>query len=278
MSLLHQWTNGGDRVMIVRFVDEKNQSYGGFQWPTEIGSVVTCPDWDAKAECGNGLHGWPWGIGIGEGKEPVYVNANWQVVSADPKDIVWLDGKVKCREVQLEYVGSWWKALEIIEKGRDAWIQRAARGAASATGKCGAASATGASGAASATGESGAASATGARGAASATGARGAASATGWRGAASATGARGAASATGWRGAASATGECGAASATCCAAVTGLYGKARAAEFGCIALAWWNKKKQRVEMRCSLVGKKRGQLKPDTWYRLDEATGEFVEA
>lgn len=109
-----------------------------------------------------------------------------------------------------------------------------------------------------------------ASGAASATGESGAASATGDRGAASATGERGAASATGWRGAAEAKDK------AMSAVVTGMYGKAKAPEFGCIALAWWNKKSERAEMRCSLVGTENGQLKPDIWYTLDDA-GEFAE-
>jgi hypothetical protein len=216
MIPVHLWTNGGDRALMVRFVDANDKSYGGYQWPTAPGVEVTAPDWNPAAVCGGGFHGWPWGIGIGSGKEPVFIDTHWQVVSYDPKDAVWVENeKVKIRSGRVEYVGLWWKALEIIETGRTAWIQQAVVAAgASATGLSGAASATGLSGAASATGPRGAASATGPSGAASATGPRGAASATGWRGAASATGPRGAASATGLSGAASATGLSGAASAT----------------------------------------------------------------
>ncbi len=97
-------------------------------------------------------------------------------------------------------------------------------------------------------------------------------------GAASATGGRGAASATGERGAASATGACGAASATgesSAAIVTGLYGKAKAAKFGCIALAWWNPTEKRLEMRCACTGEGQ-ECKADVWYTLDEKTGEFI--
>jgi hypothetical protein len=55
-----------------------------------------------------------------------------------------------------------------------------------------------------------------------------------------------------------------------------LYSAARAGEFGCIALAWWNSKKQRAEMRCALTGGE-GNLESNVWYRLDEE-GKFVEA
>jgi hypothetical protein len=212
---VHEWLHDGDRALMLRYVSSDNKSYGDFQWPSEVGMEVTAPDWNPAAVCGGGFHGWPWGIGIGTGKGPVFVDVNWQVISYDPKDSVWVENeKVKIRTGKIEYIGSWWKALAIIEAGRTAWIQQAASGAASATGARGAASATGARGAASATGARGAASATGWSGAASATGWSGAASATGDSGAASATGDRGAASATGWSGAASATGWSGAASAT----------------------------------------------------------------
>ena len=76
-------------------------------------------------------------------------------------------------------------------------------------------------------------------------------------------------------GAASATGERGAASATLAATVTGINGKAKAGKFGCIALAWWNSKQNRIEMHCALVGP--GRLKQDTWYTLDNE-GKFIEA
>jgi hypothetical protein len=58
--------------------------------------------------------------------------------------------------------------------------------------------------------------------------------------------------------------------------VTGFDGRARAGEFGCICLAWWNEKKQRGEMRCARVGSGPGSLKAKTWYRLN-ARGQFVQ-
>ena len=53
--------------------------------------------------------------------------------------------------------------------------------------------------------------------------------------------------------------------------------KARSGEFGCIALAWWNGKKNRAEMKCALTGSEgTGRLKPNVWYTLNES-GEFIE-
>jgi len=209
---VHRWTHDGDKVLLVKCVGPDGTSYGGFQWP-ESGAVKS-PNWSEEATCDTGgLFGWPWGVGIGGGKEPSF-SGRWIVFAADPDTVVDLGDKAKVPRAEVVYYGNWWGALLAIDAGRIAWTEHAASGAASATGWSGAASATGESGAASATGWRGAASATGASGAASATGASGAASATGWRGAASATGASGAASATGASGAASATGWRGAASAT----------------------------------------------------------------
>ena len=100
-----------------------------------------------------------------------------------------------------------------------------------------------------------------------------ASSATGYRSASSATGDRSASSATGHSSASSATGD---SSAAIC---TGLYSKTMAGKYSCIALAWWNERKSRVEMRCAETGcgdGSDGKLKADAWYQLDDA-GEFKE-
>ena len=210
---MHQWTNGGEEVLVLRYVNKEGKSYNDFQHPLTVGESVTAPDWNDKAECGGGIHGWPWGFHLGEGKE-VDWGATWQVYGVKPNDIIDLDGKVKFRTGILRHVGTWHSAAMCILEGQIAWVQQASRGAASATDY------------------------------------------------------RGVASATGYSGVASATGSCTA------SVVTGTGGKARAGEFGCIALAWWNEKCQRAEMRCALVGD--GHLKPDTWYQLNVA-GEFEE-
>jgi hypothetical protein len=51
-----------------------------------------------------------------------------------------------------------------------------------------------------------------------------------------------------------------------------------AGEYGCIALAWWNEKEQRYEMKCAETSDEKGsggKLKAFAWYRLDEK-GKFV--
>lgn len=83
----HQWTNGGKEVLILRYVDQTGKSYGGFQHPMKIGETVTAPDWNPAICCGGGIHGWPWGLSLGDGKEPDW-SATWQVYGAIPEDIV----------------------------------------------------------------------------------------------------------------------------------------------------------------------------------------------
>lgn len=155
-----EWTHDGDRVLLVRQVGKGGESSYGFVWPLAVGAEVVAPDWEPTKACGHGLHGWPWGLSVGDGREPDYA-ATWMVVSADPRDVVDLGGKAKCRACRVEYVGRWHEAMARVHAGQTAYIQRASRGAASATGEGGAASATASRGAASATGESGAAVVTG---------------------------------------------------------------------------------------------------------------------
>jgi hypothetical protein len=279
---IHEWTNGGDEVLVLRFSDKDGKAYGGFQHPLTIGETVEAPDWNAQPVCGGGIHGWAWGIGLGEGKEPQWNGAMWQVYAVKAADLVGLiDGGCKCKfkTGRLAFVGDWHGAMQFILPGQMNWAYQVSGGAASNSGDYGAASNSGSRGAASNSGDYGAASNSGEFGAASNSGDYGAASNSGSRGAASNSGYGGAASNSGDYGAASNSGSRGAASTTSpgtAAISTGLNSKAKAAEFGCIALAWWNAAEQRVEMRCSEVGKGRGRLKPDVYYRLDDA-GKFVE-
>ena len=63
------------------------------------------------------------------------------------------------------------------------------------------------------------------------------------------------------------------------AVCAGLYGKAKAGTYSCIAIGWNNKKENRKEMRCAEIGcgdGSDGKLKSDTWYKLDD-NGNFIE-
>lgn len=205
----HQFTHDGMEVLVVRCTAANGKSHGGFQNPETVGETIEAPDWDGKNSCGGGIHGWPWGLGIGDGKDPDY-HGRWYVIGVNPKDIIGnIEKGAKCKfKVGIvRYVGPWAGALSFTLAGRMAYDFQASRGSASNSGSRGSAETT----------------------------------------------------------------HPGTA-----AIVTGLYGRARASEFGCIALAWWNEKEERAEMRCALIGKKKGQLKADVWYQLDE-TGNFQE-
>jgi hypothetical protein len=89
-------------VYVLRTCDAKMQGHGGFQWPTK--GNVEAPDWNAKAQCGHGLHGWLWGEGDGS-------IGNWDkghrvlVVKVRSDKIVGLGGKVKFPRGQVVYCG-----------------------------------------------------------------------------------------------------------------------------------------------------------------------------
>jgi hypothetical protein len=233
---VHQWTDGGDEVLILRYSDQSGKSYDDFQHPMEISESVKPESWNPKPFCGGGIHGWAWGIGLGEGKEPDWY-ALWQVYGAKPEDVVGeIDGGIKCKFKTgiLRHKGDWHSAMMFILDGQKRWVEHFSEGNGHATGD------------------------------------RSASSATGDRSASSATGDRSASSATGDRSASSALGKASA------AIVTGAYGKAQAGKYGCIALAWWNEKEDRFEMRCREVGcgdGSDGKLKAGVWYRLNDGGG-----
>lgn len=41
-------------ALVIRTVSPGDTAYGGFQWPTEIGALVECPDWNPRPRCGGG--------------------------------------------------------------------------------------------------------------------------------------------------------------------------------------------------------------------------------
>ena len=79
-------------MLFLRTTDADAKSYGGFQWPRDVGAAVEAPDWNPKPECGNGLHGLLDGLGESShlSSDP---DALWWIVDAD--DAVDLDGKWK---------------------------------------------------------------------------------------------------------------------------------------------------------------------------------------
>ena len=120
----HQWTHTGSEVLILKCSDSEGKTRDGFQWPLEIGAPVTPHEWRAENKCGYGLHGWPWGFGLGDGKEPDWLG-KWIVFGALPTDIVGnLENERKCKAKcgTIRFVGNWHDAMKFILPGQMALV------------------------------------------------------------------------------------------------------------------------------------------------------------
>lgn len=85
----------------LRTTDALGRSHGGFQWPLEVGAVVSAPDWSPKPVCGRGLHGLRNGLGDAS-RLDWQDDALWWIVEADDAEAVDLSGKWKfpaCRVI-----------------------------------------------------------------------------------------------------------------------------------------------------------------------------------
>ena len=248
-----QWTYG------VRTWNADGTTHGGFAWDLTVGARTEAPDWSPVAECGQGLHCNPEGLG------------DWSLLSKDPSAVlgivrydrrlaVDLDGKIKAPFMEIvttTQVASRSSIMARVAKiTRDAVVATVAEAARSAT----ATVATKNGEAASAAGDSGHASAAGYRGHASAAGHSGHASAAGYRGHASAAGDRGHASAAGKFG---------------ISAALGIEGRAMAAETGAIMLSAWKQDKRTyayslAAVFAGMVGQTYGgvTIEPGVYYSL----------
>jgi hypothetical protein len=125
----HKWTDENGNVLILRGVGDNRKSYNGFAWPA-VGEIVTAPDWDITPVCGGGLHGWPWGFGVGEGKN-LHEITLWQVCSVKPEDIVGnIESRCKCkfRTGTLLFEGEMSKAFALVASGFSAFVIACASG------------------------------------------------------------------------------------------------------------------------------------------------------
>ena len=131
----HEWTDGGDRVLILRRINKDGTSYGGFnKWgkPDELNITVQPEKFVNQPTCGNGLHGWPWGMGLGDGSDYSVVDDRWLVIAAKPEDVVGNVGgstalKCKCREAVKIFDGTFAGAWALINNGRHRLIQAMTR-------------------------------------------------------------------------------------------------------------------------------------------------------
>jgi hypothetical protein len=213
---IHQWTHTGDKVLVLKCVGANMRGHGNFPYPQS--GPVECPDewcaewggekpevwrggWEPDQKCGAGLHGWAWGLGVGEGRDADYnpITSRWLVIACAPADVVGevratgIDAgqKVKFRAGGVVYCGDWRGAYGLVIDGLIAWIAASADGNAAASGYSGNAAASGDSGNAAASGDRGNAAASGYSGNAAASGYSGNAAASGYSGNAAASGDRG---------------------------------------------------------------------------------------
>jgi len=91
---------------ILRCCDKDLRSHGGFQWPGQ--GLVEASNWNPKAECGQGLHGWLWGEGdvSASGSTHEDPESIWIVARVMKSEIVELGGKVKFPRAWVEFVGT----------------------------------------------------------------------------------------------------------------------------------------------------------------------------
>ena len=125
----HKWTEDGE-VLILKRISRDRTTYNNFPWPEGVGAVVECPDWNSEACCGGGLHGWPWGFGLGEGSDYDIIGDIWLVLGAKPEDVVGeLDGgaKCKCRRATIRLEGSFGDAMRKVQRGFDGCVTAMAK-------------------------------------------------------------------------------------------------------------------------------------------------------
>src|SRR5271157_2142988 len=91
-------------ALFLRTCNSNFTSYINFQYPNEVGAIVSAPDWDPKPECGNGLHG----LLNGNGDSSLLSreeSAIWMVVEASIEECIDLDGKYKFPKCSIKYIG-----------------------------------------------------------------------------------------------------------------------------------------------------------------------------
>ena len=100
------------KTLVLKQVKPDNTAYGGFKWPDS--GKVTCENWVAEKECGNGLHGF--NKGVGNASLADYSEGNiWKVVEVSNNGLIDLGGKVKFKSGYVIYSGDLKTAAQIIK-------------------------------------------------------------------------------------------------------------------------------------------------------------------
>jgi hypothetical protein len=145
----HQWTNGGEYVLIVKCLNRDGTSYSGFVWP-KAGPVKN-DFWSREPTCSSGgLFGWPWGFFVADGRDPDAL-APWLVFKARPENIIGNIEGPKCKAVpgengelpEVVYYGTQAGAMRFTQDGRMALVVKNSEGKASTSGYSSSASTSG---------------------------------------------------------------------------------------------------------------------------------------
>lgn len=115
------WAAGAPVVYAVRTCDKDRTAHGGFPWPES--GLVEAPDWKPTAECGNGLHACPWGVGDWSLLRLADPHAVYQVVEVPASEVVDLGGKIKFPRCWLVHSGDRTPALCLIAERRMTWMR-----------------------------------------------------------------------------------------------------------------------------------------------------------
>lgn len=156
----HEFINSDGEVLILRRIPKSRTTCNNFKWPNGTGATVECPDWNDKAECGGGLHGWPWGFGLGEGCDYDIIDDIWLVIGVKPEDVVGeLNNGAKCkfRRGTIRLEGSFSDAVAKVRDGFDGCVKAMAieNGKAAVSGDYGKAAVSGNGGKAAVSGDRG---------------------------------------------------------------------------------------------------------------------------
>ena len=283
------------KALALRNCKSDGTGHGGFKWPSEIGSVVKCDDWEPTAECGNGLHALLDGWGNYSLLSDEY-DAIWQIVEVNRDQCIELSGKVKFESCVLVYSGNMagamtkisdyqinlmLKDLKNIQDASGDSSHLAASGNSSRLAASGYYSQLAASGNSSRLAASGNSSQLAASGDSSHLAASGSFSqlaASGYYSQLAASGYYSQLAASGNSSRLAASGDSSHLAASgkkSIAVCSGLNGKASAGEGGCIALAWWDYKNERYRLEVGYVGE--NGIEAGKFYQLNE-DHKFIEA
>jgi hypothetical protein len=241
---------------------------GTFTWPRQ--GPVECTDWDPNPECGNGLHGLPWGNGdwtlLSSADDAV-----WQVVEVETSALVSIDNnKAKFQRGTVLFSGSRVDAVIRVLCGSEAMSNTmlAAQAWDEKAGNSSTAASSGYSSTAASSGDSSTAASSGYSSTAASSGDSSKAASSGDYSTAASSGNSSTAASSGD----SSTADCDGASGI--AASIGLAGQAKAGANGLLILTHWVESEKRYRACVGNVGE--DGIKADTWYRVDG--GKLVEA